>query len=69
MVNSDVPDGVLAVTVQRVLLVMTEHFKHNGAAFNVLDEGLRDLHGNLNKKRRQAETHGLHSHPTWTRWS
>lgn len=52
MVNSDdVPDCILAMTVQRVLLVMSEHFKHDGLALDVLDKGLCDLHRNLHKRR------------------
>ncbi len=36
--------------VQRVLLVVAEHFKHDGLALDVLDEGLCDLNRNLLKQ-------------------
>ncbi len=33
--------------MQRVLLVVAEHFKHDGLALDVLNEGLCDLNWNL----------------------
>lgn len=33
--------------VQRVLLVVSKHFKHNRLTLDVLDEGLCDLNRNL----------------------
>lgn len=44
------PDQVLAMKMQRVLLVMAEHFKHNGLALDVLNEGFCNLYWNLLKQ-------------------
>lgn len=53
--NPDVvPDCILAVAVQRVLLVMSEHFKHDRLALDVLDKGLCDLDGNLHQQVTQG---------------
>lgn len=38
------PDELLAMKMQRMLLVVAKHLKHNGFILDVLDEGLGDLH-------------------------
>lgn len=41
------PDEVLAMNMQRVLLVVSKHFKNDRLTFDVLNKGLRNLHRNL----------------------
>lgn len=38
------PHQVLALKMQRMLLVVTKHFKHDGLALDVLNKGFCDLH-------------------------
>lgn len=52
--------------MQRMLLVVAEHLKHDGVALHVLDEGLGDLHGNLLPPRQKEKKEGTShkNHPT-----
>lgn len=49
------PDEVLAMKVQRVLLVVSKHFKHNGLTLDVLNERLRDLNRNLLRRHNSTK--------------
>ena len=41
------PDELLAMQVERVLLIVAEHLEHDGLGLDVLDERLGHLHRDL----------------------
>lgn len=47
--------------MQRMLLVVAKHLKHDGVALHVLDEGLGDLHGNLLPPRQKEKKRARHT--------